>query len=121
MPSPKQGSNGATRPKNKFVAVRMILNSNMDATGTEISKRIKSDYGMSITPKQAGKYRYMILKEVRDSGRGAGKKAAAAPAAATPRSSGGDQSGYDDLLRAAQKLGWKRVKVVVDQVIQAPS
>src|SRR5262245_38301155 len=120
MPSPKKGSpgsNGATKPKNKFAAVRMILGSNMAATGTEISKKVKSDYGMSITPKQAGKYRYMILKETRDGGRATGRKAAVASA----RSSGGDQSGYDDLLRAAQKLGWKRVKVVVDQVIQAPA
>jgi hypothetical protein len=29
--------------------------------------------------------------------------------------------GVNDLLSAAQKLGWKRVKQIVDQVLQAPA
>jgi hypothetical protein len=32
-----------------------------------------------------------------------------------------EAGGLDDLLRAAQKLGWRRVKEIMDQVLQAPA
>jgi hypothetical protein len=126
MPQQKkvsQEANGAAKPRTKLAAVREILRQNAEARGSEIAGIVKSQYGMKITPKQAGKYRYMILQEMRGGGgRRVNKKAAVSAVVAGGRgSAGSDQSGYDDLLRAAQKLGWRRVKIVVDQVVQAPS
>ena len=105
------GGNG--QPKSKMDGVRQILAANPTAKGSEISKLMKSQFGMSMNPKVAGTYRYHIQKAARRNQR----KAVRAVAGVLP----GKTDGLDFLLRAAEKLGWKRVKEIVDGVLSAPA
>ena len=106
------GGNG--QPKSKMAGVRQILAVNPTATGSEISKLMKSQFRMSMNPKVAGTYRYHIQKAARRNQRKAVR--AVAGAQGLP----GKTDGLDFLLRAAEKLGWKRVKEIVDGVLSAP-
>src|SRR5437868_1242022 len=103
------------KPKNKMQAVRQILESTPHATGSEISRLMKSQFSLDINPKVAGTYRYHILKTARRKQR----KAARAAAGAQGRPVEAD--GIDHLIRAAEKMGWKRVKEIVDGLLGAPA
>jgi hypothetical protein len=101
-------------------AARRVLEATPDATAGELSRAVREQFGLNLTPKMASTYKYHIQKQTKS----AGKRS---PIRSDPSvaSTGGSQSaqaaGVDDLLRAAQKLGWHRVKEVVDLVIQAPA
>ncbi len=95
----------------KMAAVKAIVAANPKVTASEISRLAKAEHGVDIHPKMAGTYRYHILKGERTQRR----KAARAIGA------GGNTDGLDHLLRAAEKLGWKRVKEIVEGVLNAPA
>jgi hypothetical protein len=119
----RQGeSNG--KAQNKLGAVRTVMERSPTAGAGEIRSAVKEEFNIELSPKMASNYRYMVLKERGKAGRGTKPKAAAttaAPAAAPARARAYDQSGLDDLLQAASKLGWRRVKQVVDDIIGAPA
>ena len=100
---------------NKMHAVREILRTSPGAKPSEISQRAKTEYGVDITPKMAGTYRYHIMGKQRRANRRAVR------AAAQMSGSGGRSDGLDHLLRAAETLGWRRVKEIVDGVLSAPA
>ena len=70
---------------------------------------------MELSPKVAGTYRYHVQKEARRNQRKAVR------AVAGPHGMPGKTDGLDHLLRAAEKLGWRRVKEIVDGVLGAPA
>ena len=72
------GGNG--KPKSKMAGVRQILAANPTATGSEISKLMKSQFGMSMNPKVAGTYRYHVQKAARRNQRKAVRAVAGAQA-----------------------------------------
>ncbi len=76
---------------------------------------MKSQFSMHLSPKVAGTYRYHIQKTARL------KQRKAVRAAAEAQGMPGKTDGIDHLLRAAEKLGWKRVKEIVDGVLGAPA
>ena len=112
------GANGVGR--NKMEAARRVLQQTPGATAGELSRAVKEQFSLNLTPKMASTYKYHIQKKSKSAG-----KRNAMPSNAGVAGTGGSQSaqaaGVDDLLRAAQKLGWQRVKEVVDLVIQAPA
>jgi hypothetical protein len=114
MPRGKQ-SNSAGEPQSKMGAVRVVLSANPNATAKEISEALKSQYGMDLDANAAGSYRYQILKAQGLRGQKARRRGRVGQGQAVA-----DQSGIDDLLRAAEKLGWQRVKELVDKIVQAP-
>src|SRR5882672_3175117 len=91
-------------PRSKMDAVRQILAATPNATGSEIARLMKSQFNLEMNPKVAGTYRYHIQKTARRQQRKAAR--AVAGAHGVP----GKSDGIDHLLRAAEKLGWKRVK-----------
>jgi hypothetical protein len=113
--------NGA-KPESKMDGARQLLERNPKITAAELSSSMKSEFGMDLDPRSASSYRYSIIKKRGKITRS--RKATVAPVARERLSviSGrsNDEGGLDDLLRAAQKLGWKRVKEVVDGIIEAP-
>src|SRR4051794_27765159 len=92
------------KPKNKMQAVRQILQATPQMTGSEIATAMKSQVNLAMTPKVASTYRYHILGKQRRAQRKA-VRALAGPQGRTVKT-----DGLDHLLRAAEKLGWKRVK-----------
>jgi hypothetical protein len=111
-------SNGVGR--NKMEAARRVLEQTPRATAGELSRAVREQFGLNLNPKMASTYKYHIQKKTKS----AGKRSAirSNPSVADTGSSQTAQAaGVDDLLRAAQKLGWQRVKEVVDLVIQAPA
>lgn len=113
---PRRKENGEA-PKSKMAAVRLVLAANPDATGVTISEALKKQYGMDLDAKNAGSYKFHILRTQKIRKRRKARRANAT--AATNHAS--PESGFDDLLRAAEKLGWQRVKEVVDKVTSAPA
>src|SRR5262249_25560063 len=108
----KNGTDG--RAMTKMDAVRAILLADSQAKASDISQRAKSQYGLEISPKMAATYRYHIQREGRKKERKAAR-AAAGPATA-------DQSGgIDHLLKAGRTLGWRRVKEIVDSLVETPA
>src|SRR5882762_873383 len=103
------------RPKNKMQAVRQILDASPTTTGSEISRLMKSQFGLSMTPKVAGTYRYHIQKTARRNQRKAARAVAGHQGVPVKT------DGLDHLLRAAERLGWKRVKEIVDGILGAPA
>jgi hypothetical protein len=99
--------------------VKQIMAKSPNLTAPEIVAAAKSDYGVDIPPRTAGVYRYQILHPKKTKKRKYKYRTAATPV--TPARAAGGADGYDDLLRAAEKLGWKRVKDVVQKITQAPS
>jgi hypothetical protein len=108
-----------------MAAARQVLERNPAASAAEISAALRTEFGMDLSPKAASSYRYSILKK--QGGRRRRRRREAAGASASTASvrndtghGGDEQGGINDLLRAAQKLGWRRVKEVVDGVLGAP-
>ena|SRR5581483_8426122 len=110
-----KGDAASGKAKSKMDAVRQILEATPTATGSEISRLMKSQFNLDMNPKVAGTYRYHIQKSKRR------KQRKAARAAAGVQGTSGRTDGLDYLLRAAEKLGWKRVKEIVDGVLGAPA
>jgi hypothetical protein len=100
--------------QSKMEAVRNILKKNQAAMPGEITQQVKEQFGIDITPKMASTYKYHIQRK-------AGKRRGGCRWAQAETTGNSVASGLDDLLRAADKLGWQRVKEVVDKVIQAPA
>ena len=113
MTAKNNGTGGARG--SKMNAVREILRAAPHAKASEISKRAEAEYGVTISPKVASTYRYHIL------GRQRREQRKAVRAAAGPQGMPGRTDGLDHLLRAAEKLGWRRVKEIVDGVLNAPA
>jgi hypothetical protein len=103
--------------------VRILLERNRKMKAAEIAAAMKSEFGMDMNQATAASYRYSILGKTRR----AKRKKAPAPANAEPAPVAvhhpviDDAGALDDLLRAAQKVGRRRIKEVVDLVIQAPA
>jgi hypothetical protein len=112
------GTNGTGKKQTKLGAARVVMRSTPTATAPEMARSVKEQFGFDLTPKMAANYRYTALKEMGGRRGRRGAVAASAARTTTPRN---EQAGIDDLLQAAQKLGWQRVKEVVDSVIQAPA
>jgi hypothetical protein len=104
-------------------AVRMILGRTPEATGSQIAKAAMEEFGIEISGKKASAYKSMLKSRRKAARKRAPSPAAPAPApvAAPVAKARDEQGGVNDLLSAAQKLGWKRVKQIVDQVLQAPA
>jgi hypothetical protein len=98
-------------------AARRVLQATPAATAGEISRAVKKEYGLNLSPKTASTYKYYIQKKSKS----AGRRSPARSTAGSTSTGGGQAAGVNDLLSAAQKLGWRRVKEVVDLVIQAPA
>jgi hypothetical protein len=98
-------------------AARALLTANPEMRGAELSAALKAQ-GIDLDSRVASTYRYQILKGLKKARKGNRRMAGGAGGGG---SSDTVQSGLDDLLRAAEKLGWQRVKDVVDKVIQAPA
>jgi hypothetical protein len=100
-------------------AARRVLEQTPGASAGELSRAVKEQFALNLSPKMASTYKYHIQKKAKS----AKRRAISSNAGAA--SVGGSQidqaAGVDDLLSAAQKLGWQRVKEVVDLVIQAPA
>ena len=104
--------------RNKMEAARRVLEQTPGATAGELSRAVKVQFGLNLNPKMASTYKYNIQKKTKSAGKSSPIRSEAGVAGAGHS----DQAaGVDDLLRAAQKLGWHRVKEVVDLVIQAPA
>ena len=114
MPRKKAENSAPGTPMSKMDAVRAVLRADPHIKPTALSKTAKSQYGVDISPKMAATYRYHIQRSEKRSQRKA-VRAAAGPVS-TEKS-----AGIDNLLRAAQILGWQRVKDIVDQVVHAPA
>jgi hypothetical protein len=118
-------TNGS-RPESKIEAARQLLARNPNVTASELSQAMKAEFGMDISPDVASTYRYTILKKQGKKPRRRQRKRRAPAAAVVPTAvaqndgGGSEQGGLNDLLSAAGKLGWKRVKEIVDRVIGAP-
>jgi hypothetical protein len=108
-------------PLSRMGAVRLVLAKNPKLTAHEIVAEVKKDHGLDVDAKLAGVYKYQILKPKKKP-RQRATAARSAAVSATPANVGRRTSGegLDDLLRAADKLGWHRVKEVVDKIVQAP-
>jgi hypothetical protein len=100
-------------------AARRVLQATPTATAGEISRAVKKEYGLNLSPKTASTYKYYIQKKSKSAGTRSPVRSTAGSSDIGGRTS--QAAGVDDLLRAAQKLGWRRVKEVVDLVIQAPA
>lgn len=108
---------GKEKPS-KMEVVRKILEANPKAKPEEIVQVAQSQYGTEINRRTAGVYRYMILNPKSKAGRVRAKNGAAKMAPRpTPTGVG---EGLDDLFRAAEKMGWSRLKTVVERITQAP-
>ena len=103
------------KPANKMQAVRQLLEATPQMTGSEIATAMKGQFNLAMTPKVASTYRYHIL------GRQRRRQRKAVRAMAGPQGVPGKTDGLDHLLRAAEKLGWRRVKEIVDGVLGAPA
>jgi hypothetical protein len=111
-------SNGVGR--NKMEAARRVLGQTPGATAGELSRAVREQFGLNLNPKMASTYKYHIQKKTKYVGMGS-PTGSNASIAGTGGSQAAQAAGVDDLLSAAQKLGWRRVKEVVDLVIQAPA
>ncbi|MCS6975554.1 MAG: hypothetical protein NZM31_00915 [Gemmatales bacterium] len=103
----------------KMEVVRKILEANPKAKPDEIVQVAQSQYGTEINKRTAGVYRYMILHPKGKTARVRAKNGAAKAAPARPVTAGVGE-GLDDLFRAAEKMGWSRLKTVVERITQAP-
>jgi hypothetical protein len=107
-------------PPSMSSIVKVIMTENPGIKAPDIVDLAKSNYGVDIPPKTAAVYRYNNLNPKKTKKRKKGKlKVAATPVAPTVRL-GSSMEGFDDLFRAAEKLGWKRLKDVVQKITQAP-
>jgi hypothetical protein len=102
---------------NKMEAARRVLQDTPKITAGELSRAVLEQYGLDLPPKMASTYKYNIEKSARKRGRRSGVRSDVSVAQKPPS----EGAGVDDLLQAAQKLGWQRIKEVVDLVIQAPA
>lgn len=105
------------KPGNKVAAAREIMKASPHLSAAELRQSMKDQYGIDISAKVAGTYRYHLRKEMGQKQRRAVKAASGVPAGQSIRST----DGLDDLLQAANKLGWQRVKEIVDKVLDAPT
>jgi hypothetical protein len=110
----KSPANGKTF--SKMEAVRQIVTADPNTKASDIVEKARAKFGVDITPQMASTYRYHILSKQHRKQRKAVRKVQAANPATTDAS-----NGVDDLLRAARKLGWKRVNEIVQGVLNAPS
>src|SRR5262245_36994228 len=123
MARKKTSDNGQGKPESKMDGVRILLGRNRKMKASEIAAAMKSEFGMDMNAATASSYRYSILGKTKRTKR----RKAATPANAEPSPIAvhqpviDDAGALDDLLRAAQTVGWRRIKEVVDQVIQAPA
>jgi hypothetical protein len=121
MARKKSEDNGQGKPESKMDGVRILLNRNPKMKAAEIAEAMKTEFDMDMNQATAASYRYSILKKTKKQKRAAARAAGsqAAPVALSEPSI--DEAGaLDDLLRAAGKVGWRRIKEVVDLVVQAP-
>lgn len=119
-------SQATKKPISLFAAARAFLEQHPQATPSEMVTALQAK-GTEINLSLAQTYTYRIRSQNRDKGqqpRAAVVSSVAANAQVRQEraeSSAGDRGGIDDLLRAAGKLGWQRVKEIVDRVVQAPA
>jgi heme oxygenase len=104
---------------NKMEAARRVLEVTPGATAGELSRAVRKQFGLNLNPKMASTYKYHIQKKAKSAKHSAIRGDLGV--AGTGGSQTAQAAGVDDLLQAAQKLGWHRVKEVVDLVIQAPA
>jgi hypothetical protein len=109
--------------------VRILLGRDPAMTAAQIVENLKAEFDIDMNQGTAQSYRYTVLKKMNGRKGGRRKKrsrnkqveAAAAPIAVAAEPTTDYEGGLDDLLRAARTLGWRRVKEITDQVIEAPA
>jgi len=100
--------------------VKQILDKKPEARAKEIVEIAKLEHGVDIPERTAGVYRYSILNPTK-----AGKKKRRNKLQPTepvaPSRGISSAEGYEDLFRAAEKMGWKRLRAVVERITAAPN
>ncbi len=112
-----KGKEKSDKPS-KMEVVKRILESNPKAKPDEIVQVAQSQYGTEISKRTAGVYRYLILNPKSRTAKPRARNGSVAAPAPKPAVSVGE--GLDDLFRAAEKMGWSRLKTVVERITQAP-